>query len=89
MERVTPFYVALIPPSALVLQVGARGFTVVTWLVNGTATHSFQRLQLSDHSTKLSVINTTTEDYGLYEADVHVLNGSIVTVGFMVGAFCE
>ena len=89
MERITPYYVALIPPSPLVLEVRVRGFTAVTWLVDGTAMHAFRRLQLSDYSTKFTLVNTTIEDFGLYEADVHMLNESTVGVTFIVGAFCE
>lgn len=57
------------------LEVAVRGYSVITWLVNGTAMHSFPRLSLERYSQRLILINTTAEDAGVYEADVYPIRG--------------
>ena len=48
-----------------------------------------QRLELENFSKRLVVFDTVPGDQGLYEADVHTLDGGILTVGFIVGTFGE
>ena len=67
--------ITLSPPSTLVLEVVVRGYSVITWLVNGSAMHSFPRLSLEQYSQRLVLVNTTAEDAGLYEADIYPIGG--------------
>ena len=82
-------YVALSPPSPLVLEISSTGYTAITWLLNGTDMHSFDRVQLENLSKQFRLSNTTESDVGTYEADVHTLNGTILTAYFIVKTFCE
>ncbi len=74
-RAVGPVNITLSPPSTLVLEVAVRGFSVITWLVNGSAMHSFPRLSLEQYSQRLILVNTTEEDAGLYEADIYLIGG--------------
>ena len=47
--------------------------------------HDFPRLELENYSRRLILTNTTSLDYGTYEADVHVANDTILVVEFSVG----
>ncbi len=75
-RAVSPVTVVLAPPNTLVLEVEARAFAAITWLINGTAMHDFPRLSLEMFSKRLLLVNTTTEDAGVYEADVYPIGGS-------------
>ena len=87
--QLTPSYVALSPPNPLVLEVAATGYRVITWLLNGTDMHSFERVDLENFSKRFVLSNTSESDVGTYEADVHSLNGTIITIFFYVQLFSE
>ncbi|XP_064394608.1 hemicentin-1-like isoform X2 [Halichondria panicea] len=74
-RAVGPVNVILTPPHTLVLEVEARAFAAITWLINGTAMHAFPRLSLEMFSKRLLLVNTTSEDGGVYEADVYPIGG--------------
>ena len=82
-------YVLLSPPSPLVLEIASTGYAAITWLLNGTDMHSFDRVQLENFSKLFRLSNTTESDIGTYEADVHTLNGIVLTANFIVQIFCE
>ncbi len=85
-ERVSPKYVALHPPDDLELEVIVTGYEAVTWLINGTVMHDFERLLLQDNNQKLVITNTSTEDYGTYTADIHTLENEpqVIMIDFFV-----
>ena len=85
----SPQFVALSPPDEISLEVEATGYSAITWLVNGTDMHDFERISLERFSKRFVLSNTTLEDAGVYEADVHTLNGTIITAFFYVLPFRE
>lgn len=78
---------ALYPPTNLVLEISATGYTDITWLVNGTAMHAFSRLELEDDSKRFILNNTSVDDVGVYEADVIFNNGTTVILDFLVSSY--
>ena len=90
MERVTPRYTAVTPPGTLILEVRATGYTAITWVVqNGTAMHDFPRVELEDFSKRFILNNVSEADFDRYEADLHTINGSVLTVEFFVDKYSE
>lgn len=87
--QLTPTYVVLSPPSPLVLELSATGYTAITWLLNGTDMHDFDRVDLENFSMRFILVNTSESDIGTYEADVHTQNGSVLTVYFFVQTFSK
>lgn len=87
--RLTSRIVGLYPPSTLVLEIIATGYTSITWLVNGTAMHDFTRLSFENDKKRLLLINTTANDIAVYEADVHLNNGTLVPLDFIVSLYCK
>ena len=86
-ERITPRHLALTPPTTLLLEIQATGFTGIAWLRNGTVMHEFPRLQLENFSKRFLLSPTVIEDYAPYQANVHTVDGRILTVDFVVGEF--
>ena len=80
-------YVTLSPPTDLVLEIAPTGYMFITWLVNGSSMHSFERVELENNSKRFTLSNTSSDDIGIYEADVHTLNGSVLTANFYVQTF--
>ena len=90
MERVTPRYTAVTPPGTLTLEVRATGYTAIAWVVqNGTVMHDFSRVELEDSSKRFILNNVSEADFGRYEADLHTINGSVLTVEFFVDKYSE
>ena len=85
LSRVSPQYVELTPPSALVLEVTASGaFESLSWRYNGADSDHFS---LSNFNEVLSLDSTVMEDAGEYVA---VLNGTApLEVMFQVHLFRE
>lgn len=85
-DRITPLHVALYPPNDLELEVTASGYETVSWLINGTAMHDFERLELEDYNKRLIISNTTYEDIGIYSADIHTLQNEseVIIIDFFV-----
>ena len=86
-ERITPRHLALTPPTSLLLEIRATGFTGIAWLRNGTVMHEFPRLQLENFSKTFILSPTEVDDYALYQANVHTVDDRILSVDFVVGAF--
>lgn len=64
----------------------------ITWLYLGPAGEDVlavdpSRLELEENSKRMLLSGTTEADLGVYEADVHTINGSVITVDFIVGEF--
>ena len=87
-ERLTPRAVALYPPQPVVLEVTATGYQYITWFVNGT-TYGSSRLALDSNNMRLTLSDTVSSDVGEYEADVHLVNGTILILDFIVQAYGE
>lgn len=85
-SRVTPATIVLMPPDTLVLEIRASRYSAITWLHDGNAMHDFPRLDLENFSKRLLIYNTTSDDYGVYEADVYHLDseGLRETITFLV-----
>ena len=90
-DRVTPFHVALYPPNDLVLEVTATGYDTISWFINGTAMHDFDQLLLENYNKKLTIVDTTVDDYGVYSADIHTLqnDSEVIVVDFFVYKYGE
>ncbi len=91
-DRVTPLHVALYPPDSILLEVTATGYDTISWFINGTAMHDFDHLLLEDYNKKLTIINTTVDDYGIYSADIHTLQNAdfeVVVIDFYVYKYGE
>ncbi len=85
MERVSPRHIALTPPETLILEIAATGYTRITWLFRGPAGEDIlpldpSRLDLEDNSKRVMLSGTVTADRGVYEADVHTINGDVITL---------
>ena len=89
LTQLTPEFVALSPPNHIVLEIEVTSYTAITWLVNGTNMHSFERVILENFSKRFILVNTSETDVGTYEADVHRLNGTVNTVFFYILPFSE
>lgn len=89
MTQLTPQFVVLSPPDQIVLEIAVTRYTAITWLVNGTDMHSFERVSLENFSKRFIVVNTSESDAGTYEVDVHSLNGTVNTAFFYVLPFSE
>ena len=87
LERISPEYIVLNTPETLVIEIQATRFSAVTWIHNGTAMHDFPRLELDNFSKTLRVTNTTVNDSGVYEADVHIIGGGVLTTSFVVAQY--
>ena len=51
--------------------------------------HDFQRVTLENFSKRFVLSNTTEDDAGAYEVDVHRLDGTVKTAVFYVLPFSE
>ncbi len=90
VERVSPYYIALTPPETLILEIAPTGYTRITWLFRGPAGEDIlpldpRRFELEDYSKRAMLLGTVAADRGVYEADVHTINGDVITVDFFVG----
>lgn len=79
----------LSPPNEVVLEVNATGYSAISWLVNGTDMHNFERLVLENFSKRFVLVNTTELDAGTYEVDVHTLQGTVTMAIFYVCLFSK
>ena len=86
-ERITPRHLALTPPTTLLLEIQATGFTGIAWLRNGTVMHEFPRLQLKNFSKTFRLSPTEVDDYDLYQADFYTVDDRVLSVDFLVGEF--
>ena len=79
------------PPETLVIEISASGYSAVTWIHDGNTMHDFPQLDLEDFSKRLLIYNTTSADYGVYEADVHAIDPEdlVETLTFLVIPACE
>lgn len=84
---ITTHIVAIYPPSPMVLEINATGYSGVSWLINGTVMHDFARVTLENDNKKFTLSDTSNEDIGHYVAAVHLINGTIVTLDFQVGLY--
>ena len=85
LSRVSPQYVELTPPSALVLEVTASGaFETLSWRYNGTGSASFS---LSSFNEVLSLNRTVMEHAGEYVAELQGM--APLEVAFQVHPFSE
>ena len=87
--RITPRSVALYPPQSLVLEVAANGYRYITWLINGSTSIDFSRLTFESNSMRLVLSDTVSDDVGEYEADVHLNDGTVVILDFIVQPYGE
>lgn len=87
--RVTPRIIALHPPHSLILEIAATGYTGISWLINETDMHEFSRLTLEQNNMKLTLTDTVITDVGKYEADVHMFDGSVDIIDFVVKTYGE
>ena len=51
--------------------------------------HDFQRVLLENFSKRFVLSNTTADDAGAYEVDVHTLDGAVSTAVFYVLPFSK
>ena len=88
-ERVSPEVVGIYPPSSLVLEIAATGYNYISWFVNGTAMHDFQRVSLEENNMRFILYNTTMDDIGYYEADIHFTDSTVEMIGFTVFTYSK
>ena len=89
LRQLSPQFVVLSPPESVVLEVEATGYTAISWLVNGTDMHDFERVSLENFSKRFVLVNTTLGDSGEYETDVHTVDGTVITAIFYLLPFSE
>ena len=51
--------------------------------------HDFPRVELEDFSKRFILNNVSEADFDRYEADLHTINGSVLTVEFFVDKYSE
>ena len=51
--------------------------------------HDFPRVELEDFSKRFILNNVSEADFDRYEADLHAINGSVLTVEFFVDKYSE
>ena len=89
LMQLTPQFVVLFPPNQVVLEISATGYTAITWLVNGTDMHDFERIVLENFSMRFILVDTMESDTGVYEADVHTVFGNVNMATFYVDTFSK
>lgn len=71
------------------LEVAATSYSAISWFVNGTAMHDFQRLSLENNNKRFILYNTTMDDVGYYEADIRFTDDTIKMIGFVVYTYSK
>lgn len=84
VTRITPRIIALYPPQPLILEIEVIGYTDIAWFVNGTDMHDFPRVTLERNDMKFTLSNTINSDVGHYEVDVHMIDGTVKIIDFVV-----
>lgn len=87
--RITPRSVALYPPQSLVLEVAATSYQYITWFINGSISTDISRLSFESNNKRLVLSDTVSRDVGEYEADVHLNDGTVVILDFIVQPYGE